>query len=106
LALTDFFTGSPFVVELEKDLSLKQQFLESEGIIMPYTWEDFRRDYTREHLDQFLDLLTADEILRRFSAEARLQGLPAEARLQGLPAEEIKAYLEKLEKTQRSPAAG
>ena len=28
LALTDFFTNSPFVVELEKDLSLKQQFLD------------------------------------------------------------------------------
>jgi hypothetical protein len=28
LLLTDFFTGSPFVVELEKDLSLKQQFLD------------------------------------------------------------------------------
>src|ERR1700722_4700738 len=28
LLLTDFFTGSPFVVELEKDLSLQQQFLD------------------------------------------------------------------------------
>src|SRR5580693_7835958 len=28
LLLTDFFTDSPFVVELEKDLSLKQQFLD------------------------------------------------------------------------------
>jgi len=28
LVLTDFFTGSPYVVELEKDLSLKQQFLD------------------------------------------------------------------------------
>jgi len=28
LALTDFFIDSPFVVELEKDLSLKQQFLD------------------------------------------------------------------------------
>jgi hypothetical protein len=28
LLLTDFFTGSPFVVELEKDLSVKQQFLD------------------------------------------------------------------------------
>jgi hypothetical protein len=28
LLLTDLFTGSPFVVELEKDLSLKQQFLD------------------------------------------------------------------------------
>src|SRR5262249_18319617 len=28
LILTDFFTGSPFVVELEKDLSLKKQLLD------------------------------------------------------------------------------
>ena len=28
LLLTDFFTGSPFGVELEKDLSIKQQFLD------------------------------------------------------------------------------
>ncbi len=28
LLLTDFFTGSPFEVELEKDLSLKKQFLD------------------------------------------------------------------------------
>ena len=28
LTMTDFFTESPFVVELEKDLSLKQQFLD------------------------------------------------------------------------------
>src|SRR5690349_5279589 len=28
LLLTDYFTGSPFVVELEKDLSVKQQLLD------------------------------------------------------------------------------
>ncbi|MDP1614866.1 MAG: hypothetical protein Q8L68_03635 [Methylococcales bacterium] len=28
LFLMDFFTGSPYVVELEKDLSFKQQFLD------------------------------------------------------------------------------
>src|SRR5438045_5880476 len=28
LVLTDFFTGSPFVVELEKDLSIKKQLLD------------------------------------------------------------------------------
>ena len=28
LALTDFFTDSPYIVELEKDLSLRQQFLD------------------------------------------------------------------------------
>ena len=43
---------------------------------MPYTMEDFRRDYTRDHLD----LLTAEEILQR------------------LPTERIKAYLAQLEK--------
>ena len=28
LLLTDFFTGTPFVVEMEKDLSIKQQLLD------------------------------------------------------------------------------
>src|SRR5205807_8738060 len=28
LLLTDFFTGSPFIVELEKDLSLRKQLLD------------------------------------------------------------------------------
>ncbi|MBU0568364.1 hypothetical protein KJ693_07930 [bacterium] len=60
-----------------------------EGIVMPYTMEDFRRDYAREHLD---------EILQRFSADERLQGLSADERLQGLSVEEIKAYLEKQKK--------
>src|SRR3984893_11005267 len=32
LLLTDFFAGSPFVVELEKDLSLKKQLLD--GVIL------------------------------------------------------------------------
>jgi hypothetical protein len=55
---------------------------------MPYTWEDFRRDYTREHLS----LLPPEE---------RLQGLSPEERLQGLSPEEIKAYLEKLERQRK-----
>ena len=28
LVLTDFFTGSPFIVEIESDLSTQQQFLD------------------------------------------------------------------------------
>jgi len=60
-----------------------------EEIIMPYTWEDFRRDYMREHLDQFLALLTPEE---------RLRGLPAEERLRGLSLEEIQAYLDQQKK--------
>jgi mannose/fructose-specific phosphotransferase system component IIA len=34
LLLTDFFTGSPFAVEVERDLSEQQQFLVS-GARMP-----------------------------------------------------------------------
>jgi hypothetical protein len=71
--------------------TLMNQLFESyqlEGIAMPYTWEDFRRDYTREHLS----LLPPEE---------RLQGLSPEERLQGLSPEEIKAYLEKLERQRK-----
>ncbi|MDI6791642.1 MAG: hypothetical protein QME81_02070 [bacterium] len=45
---------------------------------MPYTMEDFKRDYTKEHLNL----------------------LATEDRLQGLSTEEIKAYLEKRERQQ------
>jgi len=37
LALADFFSGSPFVVELEKDLSIKQQFLDFDKL-NPRMW--------------------------------------------------------------------
>jgi hypothetical protein len=72
-----------------------------EGISMPYTMEDFRRDYAREHLDQFLSLLTTEEVLRRFSAEEVLRRFSAEEVLRRFSAEEIKAYLEKLEQQQK-----
>lgn len=51
-----------------------------EGFDMPYTLEDFRRDYTRDHVD----LLTPDE---------RLQGLSLEEVLQRFSLEELRAYL-------------
>jgi hypothetical protein len=73
-----------------------------EGIAMPYTIEDYRRDFAREHLDQFLEVLTAEEVLQRFSAEERLRGLSAEEVVKRFPLEEIKAYLEKQEQ-QRKP---
>ena len=62
---------------------------ELEGLFMPYTMEDFRRDYILAHLEE---VLTRDEILQRFSADERLKGLS--------PAE-IRTYLEKLEKPQK-----
>jgi hypothetical protein len=51
-----------------------------EGLTMPYTMEDFRREVAREHLH---------EILKRLSPEERLAGLPPE---------QIEAYLRRLEK--------
>ena len=73
-----------------------------EGIHMPYTMEDFRKDFVKEHLD----VLSAEEILSRFSTEEllkelpvedRLKGLPAEDRLKGISLEEIQQYLKKLQ---------
>ena len=57
---------------------------ESEGRIMPYTMEDFKREFKRD----FIAELTPEERLRGLPPEERLRGLPAEERLRGLPAEE------------------
>ncbi len=68
------------------------QYYHIEGIAMPYTWEDFEREYDQELLER----LTPEERLKGLPAEERLKGLPVEARLKGLPAKEIEAYLKKL----------
>ncbi|HYT87262.1 MAG TPA: hypothetical protein VEL76_00950 [Gemmataceae bacterium] len=59
---------------------------EGEGIAMPYTMDDFIRDFTKEHWSD----LTPEE--RR----QLLQSLPPEERLAGLAPEEIEAYLKRL----------
>ena len=81
-----------------------------EGIDMPYTMEQFRKEYVKAHLGD----LDPEEVLSRFSledrlkglgtedrlkglgAEDRLKGLGAEDRLKGLRTEEVEAYLKKL----------
>lgn len=60
---------------------------------MPYTMEDFERDYVRDHLD----VLTVEEILQRLPMKEVLQLLPVEEVLQRLPVKKLKAYLDKLE---------
>jgi hypothetical protein len=50
-----------------------------EGLAVPYTLKDFRRDY-----------------LKKLTPEERLEGLSPEERLKGLPAEEIERYLQQL----------
>jgi hypothetical protein len=65
-----------------------------EGVAMPYTMEQFRKDYIKAHLGE----LDPDEVLSMFGPEARLKGLDPETRLKGLDPEKIEAYLKKLKK--------
>jgi hypothetical protein len=56
-----------------------------EGLDMPYTMEDFRRDYVREHLKD----LTPEELLAAVPVEKRVAGLSPEERLKNLTPEEL-----------------
>jgi hypothetical protein len=81
-----------------------------EGLDMPYTIEDFRHDYVKEHLkdltpEERLKDLTPEELLAAVPVEKRLEGLSLEDRLAGLSAEEIAAFLKRLKSTD-PPAAG
>jgi hypothetical protein len=71
---------------------------QQEGIAMPYTMEDFKRDFLKEHFkDFFKDLTPAQrrEALQDLPAEELLGALTPEQRLEGLSAEEIERLLEK-----------
>jgi hypothetical protein len=64
-----------------------------EGLQMPYTMQDFRRDYVKEHLtdltiEERLQGVPPEELLKTLPPEERLKGLPPEERLKGLPPEE------------------
>ena len=97
--------GSTVINQLLEKYSL-------EGITMPYTMEQFRKEYVKAHLgdldpEERLKGLRAEDVLSRFDPEERLKGLRAEERLKGLRAEErlkglkvedIDAYLKKLKK--------
>jgi hypothetical protein len=87
------------------------QLYRLEGVSMPYTMEDFKRDVARDNLER----MTPEErleILKGLSPEERLKGLPPEERLKGLPPEEllkvlpvdlIEAYLKRLKGDQTTP---
>jgi hypothetical protein len=64
---------------------------------MPYTMEDFEKDFVKEHFHK-LNSEEQCEALRSLSAEARraaLKGLSPEERLGGLPPEDIEQFLRK-----------
>ncbi len=63
------------------------EWYKQRGVVMPYTMDDFTKDFTKEHLH----LLPPEEVLRQFSPKERLEGLSLE---------EITAYLEKLKQQQ------
>ncbi len=83
---------------------------------MPYTIEQFRKEYIKAHLGELdpeevlsrfgpmqrLKGLDAEERLKGLDAEERLKGLDAEERLKGLSLKDIEAYLEKLKNRQRN----
>ncbi|HXG11862.1 MAG TPA: hypothetical protein VNK04_19050 [Gemmataceae bacterium] len=62
-----------------------------EGLNMPLTMDDFRREYVKEHLHK----LTPEERLEGLSAEEILRGLSAEEILKHLPREEIENFLKR-----------
>lgn len=65
---------------------------------MPYTMEDFRRDYIKEHLPQLTpqERLEIHQSLPPQERREVLESLPPEERLASLSAEQIRQYLEHL----------
>jgi hypothetical protein len=92
----------------ETSLLLLQLFkgFQAEGIGMPYTMEDFKRDYTIRHFGQ----LTPEERVEALQAlppeerQEMLRALPPEERLAGLSAEDIRQYLDRLTRGQAGSA--
>ena len=89
--------------EEKKALNQLYELYKIEGANMPYTWEDFDRDFTEEHLhllkpDVVLKHFSADEILQRFSPDEILQRFSPDDRLKGLSPEIIEKYLSELKR--------
>jgi hypothetical protein len=72
-----------------------------EGVVMPYTWDDYYRDYARPFIESLpieekLRGVSHKEILKEIPDEERLEGIPLEKRLEDIPPELIKKYLSTL----------
>jgi len=75
-----------------------------EGLIMPYTVENFKQDYAKEHLHclntaQRLEGLSTSEIVSQISTSEIVNQIPTDELLKELSEEEIMSYLLKLKKT-------
>src|SRR5262249_27230513 len=70
-------------------LELLMQRYREEGVVMPYTLEDFEREYK----GVVIQGIPAEERLKGMSAEEILKAIPKEEILKGLPADELLAAL-------------
>jgi hypothetical protein len=68
---------------------------QAQGMGMPYTMEQFRKDYVRAHISE----LPPEEVMAKFDPDIRLKGLNPEDRLKGLDPDVIEAYLCKVKKS-------
>lgn len=120
-ALLHLFSGKPKLVEygakhFERTLEnvsglvdLLFEHYEVEGVNMPYTMEDFQRDYVRSRLDRLtpkerLEGLAPQERLEGLAPQERLDGLAPQERLDGLTPEEMNLLAKLIE--ERRKAAG
>jgi hypothetical protein len=151
LVLQDYFTGSPFEVDVELDYQCRRgtdrirviltsqipesphneilhlfsvspdrvrfgaahfqqrssdasalmrslfEFYQVKGFPMPYTMEDFKRNYFREHIDEFLKEVPTEELLKRLTPEERIKGMSPEERIKGMSPDDLRTLLTKLE---------
>jgi hypothetical protein len=70
-----------------------------ERLPMPYTMQDFVKEFVRKHLDE----LSAEERLAGLKVEERLAGLKVEDRLAGLSEAQIEAVLHRRRRQQPAP---
>ncbi len=89
------YAGAAYRQRSENTSALLRQLFEKfrgEGLTMPFTMEDFQRQYVKEHFHE-LTPEEREEVLQTLPPEERLAGLPPEERLAGLPPEERLAGL-------------
>ena len=95
------FAGGSYRKRSERTSRLLEQLFEEfkgEGFVMPYTMEDFERDYIKKHFPKLTpdEQREALELLPPDQRRAIIESLPAAERLAGMSAEEIQKYLDQL----------
>lgn len=68
---------------------------------MSYTVQDYKKDFVREHLnllsaDEVLKRYSPDEVLKRYSVNDRIKDLSSDDIIENLSPEYLKALVEKL----------